>query len=65
MAFSQEDEDPTKFWLYEVYQNRAAFDHHLTTPHLHRWREAIKDLLTEPLQGSIGQSVFLSEEAKP
>jgi quinol monooxygenase YgiN len=59
----QEDEDPTKFWLYEVYQDRAAFDHHLTTPHLHRWREVTKELFSEPAQGSIGQSIFLSEEA--
>ena len=49
---------------FEVYQDRAAFDHHLTTPHLHRWREVTKDLFAEPAQGSIGQSIFLSEEAK-
>ncbi|HKG25408.1 MAG TPA: putative quinol monooxygenase [Thermomicrobiales bacterium] len=60
----QDDEDPTKIWLYEVYQDRAAFDHHLTTTHLHRWRAAVKDLFAEPPQASIGHSVFLSEEAR-
>ena len=59
----QEDEDPTKFWLHEVYRDRAAFDHHLTTPHYHRWREATKDLFAEPADVSIGHSIFLSEEA--
>ncbi|MGL4233127.1 MAG: putative quinol monooxygenase [Casimicrobium sp.] len=24
---------PSKFFLYELYTDRAAFDHHLTTPH--------------------------------
>src|SRR5829696_10482547 len=60
----QDDEDPTKFWLYEIYQDRAAFDHHLTTPHYHRWREATKDIFAEPAQVSNCHSIFLSEEAR-
>jgi quinol monooxygenase YgiN len=60
----QDDEDPTKFWLYEVYRDQAAFDHHLTTPHLHRWRAAVKDWFAEPSQASRSHSVFLTEEAR-
>lgn len=60
----QDDEEPTTIWLYEIYRDRAAFDHHLTTPHLYRWRAAVKDWFAEPPQASLGHSVFLTEEAK-
>jgi autoinducer 2-degrading protein len=40
---SQDQSDPTKFWLYEVYDDQAAFDHHLTTPHYHRWSSTVRD----------------------
>ncbi len=26
-------EEPTRIMLYEIYENEAAFDHHLATPH--------------------------------
>ena len=59
----RDDDDPAHFLLYEVYQDRAAFDHHLTTPHYHRWSEATKELFAQPAQVSIGRSIFMSEEA--
>jgi len=33
--------------LYEVYDSRAAFDAHLETPHLARFRQALPDLTVE------------------
>jgi quinol monooxygenase YgiN len=33
--------------FYEVYDNRAAFDAHLATPHLARFREAFPPLVVE------------------
>lgn len=33
--------------FYEVYDNRAAFDHHLTTPHLKRFQAAFPALVVE------------------
>lgn len=33
--------------FYEVYDNRAAFDAHLETPHLARFREAFPPLILE------------------
>ncbi|WP_276122544.1 putative quinol monooxygenase [Pararhizobium qamdonense] len=33
--------------FYEVYDNRAAFDAHLETPHLGRFREAFPPLIVE------------------
>jgi quinol monooxygenase YgiN len=31
--------------FYEVYESRAAFDHHLTTPHLERFRNEFPALV--------------------
>jgi len=57
----QETGDPTRVWLYEVYQDRAAFDHHLTTPHFHRWNELTRDWLSEPMRGATCAPVILTE----
>jgi len=35
--------------FYEVYDSRAAFDAHLETPHLARFREAFAPLIVEEL----------------
>ena len=39
--FLQVDEDPNAFYLYEVYDDGAAFQAHLKTPHFLTWRDAI------------------------
>lgn len=41
-----EGEDDTVVF-YEVYDDRAAFDAHLATPHLARFREAFPPLIVE------------------
>ena len=33
--------------LYEVYDDRAAFEAHLQTPHFFRWRDATQSWITE------------------
>ena len=33
--------------LYEVYDDRAAFEAHLKTPHFFRWRDATQDWITD------------------
>jgi autoinducer 2-degrading protein len=33
--------------FYEVYDDRAAFDAHLQTPHFFRWRDATQGLITD------------------
>jgi (4S)-4-hydroxy-5-phosphonooxypentane-2,3-dione isomerase len=32
---------PTKFFLYEIYTNRAAFEHHLLTDHFLRFNALV------------------------
>jgi quinol monooxygenase YgiN len=38
-------EQPNRVVLYEVYQDEAAFDAHLQTPHLAAFRAGIEDLI--------------------
>lgn len=37
--------DPDTFWLYEIYDDPAAFDAHLATPHFKAFAEASAPLI--------------------
>ena len=39
----QNQEDPNKICLYEVYRDKAAFEAHLEAPHYLRWRDTVKE----------------------
>lgn len=41
----QLDETPARVMFYEVYDDRAAFDAHLQTPHLDRFRAGFPALI--------------------
>jgi quinol monooxygenase YgiN len=43
----QVEEAPLRVLFYEVYDSRAAFDAHLRTPHLARFREGFPALVLE------------------
>ena len=43
----QMEEDPLHVLFYEVYDSRAAFEAHLQTPHLARFREGFPALVLE------------------
>jgi quinol monooxygenase YgiN len=47
-----------------VYNDRAAFEQHTTTPHFHRWRATASDWVSEPNQVSFANSIVLSEDTK-
>ena len=47
----QSTEDPTKFVLYESYNNEADARAHKETPHYLAWRETVADWMAEPRQG--------------
>jgi autoinducer 2-degrading protein len=59
----QDNDDATKIWLYEIYRDQAAFDHHLTTPHYHRWNGKVREWMSVPAQVARCTPVFLTEEA--
>jgi autoinducer 2-degrading protein len=48
---SQAEEDPTRFFLYEVYQAKEDFAKHQQTEHYLRWKGAVTDWMREPRVG--------------
>ena len=40
-------EDESRVVLYEIYEDKAAFDAHLETPHLKAFRDGIADLIAD------------------
>jgi autoinducer 2-degrading protein len=60
----QDQIDPTRVCLYEIYRDRAAFEAHLQAPHFRRWSETVKDWYAEPMQVHHCASVFLTEDAR-
>lgn len=47
----QSNEDPTKFFLYEVYVDAAAAAEHKKTAHYLRWRDEVADYMASPRVG--------------
>ncbi len=47
----QAEEDPNRFFLYEVYRTKDDFAAHQQTPHYLRWRSTVADMMAQPRQG--------------
>ncbi|HEX2528315.1 MAG TPA: putative quinol monooxygenase [Geminicoccus sp.] len=54
-------EDPERIVLYEIYDDRAAFDYHVTTPHYLTFKEGSGPLIAS----STVHLLDLKENAKP
>lgn len=50
--------DPSRFFLYEVYPDEAAFKAHQQTPHYLRWKETVAPMMAVPRVGEKYESVF-------
>jgi len=48
----QDANDANRIWLYEVYEDEAAFQAHLQSPHLLKFRETTQDWRVAGLQGA-------------
>lgn len=57
----QQDNDPTRFVLVEVYRTKADTDRHKETAHYNRWREAVEALQAEPRSKLVYANVFPDE----
>lgn len=44
----EDEEDPTRFLLYEVFRDEAAVQAHRETPHYNAWAQAVEPLLAAP-----------------
>lgn len=47
----QQNDDPSKFVLHEIYDDQAALDRHKETAHYAAWRDAVADIMAEPRYG--------------
>jgi autoinducer 2-degrading protein len=47
----QSSDDPTKFVLYEAYENAAEAAKHKETEHYRKWRETVQDWMAQPRSG--------------
>ncbi len=55
---SQSEDDPSRFFLYEAYQQKEDFAQHQQTEHYLRWKSTISDFMREPRIGIKHHSLF-------
>jgi autoinducer 2-degrading protein len=56
--FCQSEEEPARFFLYEVYKAPEDFKRHQETTHYLQWKETVSDWMAEPRVGVKYQSLF-------
>ncbi len=56
------EDDPNRFFLYEVYRGKEGLAQHQQTPHYLRWRAAVADMMAQPRQGVRHLSVSPSDD---
>lgn len=54
----QQNEDPTKFTLYEAYHDETGFKAHQQTQHYLAWKAAVADMMASPRVGEKHHSLF-------
>jgi autoinducer 2-degrading protein len=54
----QQNEDPTRFTLYEVYHDEAGFKAHQGTPHYLTWKAQVADMMASPRVGEKHHNLF-------
>ena len=59
----QDNEDPNKIHLYEVYKDQAAVDAHRQAPHYTKWRETVKDWFDGEIIRHTATPVYPSEDS--
>jgi (4S)-4-hydroxy-5-phosphonooxypentane-2,3-dione isomerase len=47
----QQQEDPSRFFLYEVYESQEAVNAHKETAHYLKWRETVAPWMASPRKG--------------
>ena len=59
----RQEQDPSRFLLYEVYRSAADFAAHQQTAHYFRFRDTVADWMAEPRVGVRHESVFPADDA--
>jgi (4S)-4-hydroxy-5-phosphonooxypentane-2,3-dione isomerase len=58
----QQQDDPTRFVLVEVYRDEDAPARHKETAHYAKWRSVAEEMMAEPRTGVRYQSLFPGDE---
>ena len=58
----QQQDDPTRFVLVEVYYTPEDQARHRETAHYLRWRQTVADMMAEPRQGIKYANLFPADE---
>ena len=56
----QDQDDPNRFYLYEIYRDEAAMDAHRQMPHFKVYFEKSRPMLAAPVERRNGRSVVLT-----
>jgi autoinducer 2-degrading protein len=59
--FSQSEEDPSRFLLYEAYHAKDDFTKHQQTEHYLRWKQLVTDWMAQPRVGVRHNSLFFGD----
>ena len=62
--FLQSEEDPARFFLYEVYQRKEDFAAHQQTEHYLRWKNAVAPWMAQPRVGMRHVPLFFGDAAQ-
>ncbi|MDX2184085.1 MAG: antibiotic biosynthesis monooxygenase, partial [Gemmatimonadaceae bacterium] len=54
----QQDDDPTRFTLIEVYRSDEAPAAHKATPHYAVWRDTVEPMMAEPRRSVKSRAAF-------
>ena len=60
---ARREDDPHRFFLYEVYKEKEDFHHHQTTEHYARWRDAVNPWMAETRVGLKHVPLFYDDGA--
>ncbi len=58
----QDEQDPARFVLVEVYRDAQAPAAHKETAHYKKWRDAVADMMAEPRTSRRFRNVFPEDE---
>lgn len=58
----QQQNDPTRFVLFEVYRTPEDVDLHKNTAHYAKWRDTVADMMAEPRTSAKYANVFPDEK---
>ena len=54
----QQEDDPTRFALLEVYHDASGHASHRESAHYHAWAEAVTHMFAEPRTRAIYQNIY-------